>query len=578
MQTLLTDLAGLLLALCLTAGVFWGWGKLACQVLKIDLPQDDKAPVLWVGFVVILGWLKAIHFLWPIDWHVTTATAIVGLFGVCLKTPFSGFAKVVLLFKRHHWWLICCSAGLILVCLRAMGEPNNFDSGLYHFQTIRWLNEYPLTPGLGNLHWRLGLNQSYFEYLALLNFSPYYNHGYAAGGLFLLLLTIGTVLEFVRQQSASVRWVVAAPLLLVLAYYAATISSPVPDTAVAFIEVAIFLMLLRCVDAWRSNASSAFVLSKEYGSVVLLLCVAAAMIKLSSAVFAVCSSAIVMLAYATNHRRRIGTNKRVWPLLAILILLYVVSGYVLSGYPLMPASVGGLSELVWAMPSHVLEYETKLIYSWARAPGVTDPAVMLGNWQWFGPWFEALPMGVWLPTLLATVLGLCNVLQFKRSSVAGKRLFLLYVPILAALVFWFLTAPDPRFLGVIPVLYLSLSFLIWIRFNGLAIDALHVSPVFSKPFIKVIFCFGLGLLCIKQLGLRSVSLKGWIAIPQPVLQQSLTKQNMPVFTVQKNGQCWNAPLPCAAAFDRALRVEWNGLGLIGAQLGLGRYVFSVRER
>jgi hypothetical protein len=162
--------------------------------------------------------------------------------------------------------------------------------------------------------------------------------------------------------------------------------------------------------------------------------------------------------------------------------------------------------------------------------------------------------------------------------VADKRLFLLYVPILASLVFWFLTAPDPRFLGVIPVLYLLLSFLICMRLNGPVIEAFHESPVFSKPFIKIIFCFGLGLLCIKQLGLRSVSLNGWVAIPQPVLQQSLTKQNMPVYTAQTNGQCWNAPLPCAAAFDRALRVEWHSFGLIGAQLGLGRFVFSVRER
>lgn len=576
MQTLLTDLAGLLLVLCLTAVVFWGWGTLACRVLKINLPQSDKVTVFWVGFVVVLGWLKAIHFLWPIDWRVTTATAVIGLFGVCLKPPFSGFAKVVLLFKRHYGWLISCCAVLILVCLRAMGEPNNFDSGLYHFQTIRWLNEYPLTPGLGNLHWRLGLNQSYFEYLAFLNFSPFYNHGYAAGGLFLLLLTVGTVFEFVRHEGPWARWTLTSLLLLALGYYAATISSPVPDTAVAFIEIVIFLTLIRFFNVWRLTATGGVPLSEQYGSVVLLLCVVAPMIKLSSAVFAACSGLIVLLMYVSHYWRAIYGCKRMLLLLVVMLFLYVASGYVLSGYPLIPAGVGGWSELFWAMPSKVLEYETQLIYSWARTPGVTDPALVLGNWQWFGPWLSALPMGVWLPTLLATVLGLCNAFQFKRAPAADKSLFLLYLPLLAALMFWFMTAPDPRFIGVVPVLYLSLSCLLCIRLNRAQQKNYAASWIVSKPLIRFIFCVALGLVCIKQLGLRSVSLNGWVAIPQPVLQEQLLKQNVRVLTALTNAQCWNAPLPCAAAFNRELLIDWYSFGGLGTQLGLGRYVFSVR--
>ena len=242
----------------------------------------------------------------------------------------------------------------------------------------------------------------------------------------------------------------------------------------------------------------------------------------------------------------------------------------------MPATVGGIPELFWAVPSKVLDYETKLIYSWARAPGVIDPTPVLGNWQWFSPWLSALPLGVWLPTLLGTVLGLCNAFQFKRAPAADKSLFLLYLPLLAALMFWFMTAPDPRFIGVVPVLYLSLSCLLCIRLNCTQQKNYAASWVVSKPFIRFIFCVALGLVCIKQLGLRSVSLNGWVAIPQPVLQEQLTKQNVRVLTVLTNAQCWNAPLPCAAAFNRELLIDWYSFGGLGTQLGLGRYVFSVR--
>lgn len=575
MQTLLTDLAGLLLVLCLTAVVFWGWGTLACRVLKINLPQSDKVTVLWVGFVVVLGWAKAWHFVWAIDWRVTIATAAIGLFGFCSQYPRGLYPACVYLLKKHGGWFACAAAVFVLACLRAMGEPNNFDSGLYHFQTIRWINEYPLTPGLGNLHWRLGLNQSYFEYIALLNFSPYYNYGYATGGLFLLLLTLCTVFEFARQQSLLVRWVLALLLLLALAYYAATISSPVPDTAVAFIEVAIFLMLIRFIDAWRPTKTSTAPLCDGCGSVILLLCVAASMIKLSSVVFAACSSLIVLLMYSSNYRRAIYAYKRVLVLLGILIFLYITTGYVLTGYPLMPASLGGLPELFWAMPSKLLDYETKLIYSWARVPGVTDSAVVLGNWRWFGPWLSELPIGVWSPILLGTVLGLFNTLRFKRVPLEGQRLFLLYIPIIGSLVFWFLTAPDPRFIGVVPILYLSLSCLIWASLSPMDKTGFQ-EKLLARPLVRIILITVLSLLCLKQLGLRSVSLNGWVAIPTPVLQQQLTKQNDKVFSAVKNAQCWNAPLPCAAAVDGDLHIEWYSLGLLGTRLGLGRHVFSIR--
>jgi hypothetical protein len=76
-----------------------------------------------------------------------------------------------------------------------MEAPGSYDSGLYHFGSIKWLNEAPLIPGLANVHMRFGFNQSYFGFLALSNLAPYWNKGYAAGGLFILLLTALTIFQ-----------------------------------------------------------------------------------------------------------------------------------------------------------------------------------------------------------------------------------------------------------------------------------------------------------------------------------------------------------------------------------------------
>jgi len=98
-----------------------------------------------------------------------------------------------------------------------MGLSNNFDSGLYHFGSIRWLNEYPIVPGLANVHWRLAMNQSYFGFLSLVNIYPLWNKGYAVGGLFLLYLASFSLLKIAQTQKRSWRWVVGGVFLFILA-------------------------------------------------------------------------------------------------------------------------------------------------------------------------------------------------------------------------------------------------------------------------------------------------------------------------------------------------------------------------
>src|SRR4029079_17401394 len=55
-------------------------------------------------------------------------------------------------------------------------KPEYHDFGNYHLATIRWLTAQPIVPGLGNLHFRLGFNQSYFLYPAQLIAKPLDEH------------------------------------------------------------------------------------------------------------------------------------------------------------------------------------------------------------------------------------------------------------------------------------------------------------------------------------------------------------------------------------------------------------------
>lgn len=56
----------------------------------------------------------------------------------------------------------------MFLCLYYVSEPiKNYDTALYHAQSIRWIEEYGVVPGLGNLHHRFAYNNSIFSLQAL---------------------------------------------------------------------------------------------------------------------------------------------------------------------------------------------------------------------------------------------------------------------------------------------------------------------------------------------------------------------------------------------------------------------------
>src|SRR5256885_360630 len=69
----------------------------------------------------------------------------------------------------------------------ALHRPCNPDSCLYHIATIRWFEQHPIVPGLGNANLRLGFNHAYYLYASLFDVGSLRGHGERlANGLLLL--------------------------------------------------------------------------------------------------------------------------------------------------------------------------------------------------------------------------------------------------------------------------------------------------------------------------------------------------------------------------------------------------------
>ncbi len=574
MPSLIIDLPVLIAVLGIAALMLAGWGAIAGRLLRIPLAHTSLAMLMWLGFATVLLLTQALHLVIPIDWRATLVLSAMGI-AAAPRARFALAIRTLLSYAKDNPLIATLLLGwLVLCCMRAMGVPNNFDSGLYHFQSIRWINEEALPIGLGNLHWRLALNQSYFGFLALLNVAPYWGRGYAAGGLLLVLLSYASVWEFLRNRRLAVRLLVGIVLVTTVTYYAGTLANPSPDTAVALIQIPIVLWLLRLLAMDRAAGDAA---AQSLATALIILSVAVVSLKLSSVAFAGVSVLFAVFGSLRLTKLDVSMFTRLCLYVLLAVGVYTCAGYLLSGYPFFPATLLGNTTLPWALPAGQLEYETKLIYSWARAPGVLDPDTVLNNWNWLSAWFNRLPLVVWLPLVMGIVLSFANCLYLCGRSGRQRVVLLSYLPLVTALAFWFVTAPDPRFLGAIPGLFLALSLFIFLRVMCTDRALNRIEGVYSSRGLQL-SVIALFVLCnLKLVGLGALSTTGWATIPQPSLQENRSAQGVLIYTGAFDSQCWNANLPCAAGINPNLHITETEVIPNVLAKGLSRKVFSIRE-
>lgn len=69
--------------------------------------------------------------------------------------------------KPSRWRWAAFAFCLLFTLLWEIREPMQYDTGLYHSQAIRWIEEFAVVPGLGNLHMRLAYNSAFMCLQAL---------------------------------------------------------------------------------------------------------------------------------------------------------------------------------------------------------------------------------------------------------------------------------------------------------------------------------------------------------------------------------------------------------------------------
>lgn len=390
--------------------------------------------------------------LWSIFGNVGMIT-----FGFMTIIVFILFIYILIKYKKKcisikvgqvETWKICVtivvSSSILLFTIKS---PEFVDTYLYHIQAIRWIEEYGVVPGLGNLHNRFAYNSAFLPLQALFSFSWMIEPQHSLNGLlgcFFAVYAIVTNRIFTSKKNMLSDYLKLVIIPYVFLNYR-NISSPGTDMLAMLLVLYTVIKWCECIE------------NKEKVQSYELLClivVWAISVKLSTAmnILLVIFPAIILL------------KNKDWKTIikdlscgTIIILPWLIRNVIISGYLIYPYSGIDLFPVDWKMPAELLDYDKMEIAVYGR--GMQDVSRYYEPvTEWFNTWFInqmfrnklLILIGLAASVLAVIMMVIMLVHGIRKKKLSGficcdGNQFLLMSVILAGEFFWIFTAPLVRY-------------------------------------------------------------------------------------------------------------------------------------
>lgn len=317
----------------------------------------------------------------------------------------------------------------------------HYDSDLYHAQSIRWLEEYGIVPGLGNLHERFAYNSSFFALSALYSLKFLLGESmHAMSGFVALVLSI-TCLPVMNSWKR--KYFSLADFARVGAiYYLTTITnevvSPASDYAVMCI---VFFIIIKWLDALEHNV--------EEIAPYALLCVAgvyALTLKLTAGLILIL---LIKPAYRLIKEKRV---KEIFLYLGMGLVVaapWMARTVIISGWLFYPFTALDLFNVDWKMDAHMIDLDAAQIKVWGRALyNVTLIDVPLTGW--FPNWFSStlsvteklFILGDIAAILVTVIMAIHTFIKKNRKQL---DILLVAATLVCCYAFWQISSPLMRY-------------------------------------------------------------------------------------------------------------------------------------
>ena len=377
------------------------------------------------------------------------------LMSLYYRREVSGLLKDILTdLSSDHLSMI---VSFILIIVMAFGASHglmHYDTGLYHAQAIRWIEEYGLVPGLANLHTRLGYNSSAFCLNALYSFAFTGQSYHVTGAFCALLLAWECVYKPVRERGGLLS--ISGVSRIMGIYYLLMIFDEMVSPASDYYMVCLgFILIIRWIEALGSSGNDGDK-SAVADMDIPRMCMLAVMmgfiltVKLSGAVFVLLA---ILPGYMLLREHRSREFMFCVAAGVVTVIPYLARNVMLSGWLLYPSTAVGIFDTGWRVPRDIASYDYKEIQVYGR--GYTDVSRFdEGITEWFGDWFSGMSSTDRL-LIAAAIVGVvyfvikcmyyvCRRLKAREGLNLPREMYTEAV-LCAGFVFWLLTSPLMRY-------------------------------------------------------------------------------------------------------------------------------------
>ncbi len=321
--------------------------------------------------------------------------------------------------------------------------PPDMDD--YHGQSIRWIEEYGVVKGLGNLLPRFGYNSSIFALSALysmkflLGVSLHTVNGFIAFLLSITALDLGKCFKRRKMLLSDFARVGAVYYLTTIIDEVLTPSSDYAVMCTIFFIVIKWLTQLEEPDEERRSNIAPYALLCVAGAYALTLKVTAGLILIL----------IVKPAYRLLREKR-------WRDICIYLFLGLLAAVpwmartvIITGWLFYPFPALDLFDFDWKMTDvELIRMEALRIKTWAKGINVADAGA--GLTEWFPNWFREGIFATEKLLILADItaalaVAVMAVIVLVRRQWKKLDVTLVLVTVTCSYLFWQITAPMMRY-------------------------------------------------------------------------------------------------------------------------------------
>jgi hypothetical protein len=412
--------------------------KFVCEVLRYNVGDIDV--LLFAGLAIATIYAQVFSLFYKVGLVANIVVFLVSVTTLLIwHGEILGFLKSNVRCMRTGRKIL--TAILIIIWAYCTSRGNiHYDSDLYHAQAIRWIEEYGVVKGLGNIHVRFAYNSSFFALQALYSMkflvgkSLHTVNGFIA---LLLSLEVANLVDIPKKKRINISDFARLGAFFYLTLIYDDVVSPATDYTIMCI---VFYIVIKWLVLLEKKEKSYV----PY-SLICVACVYAVSVKLTAGVILILLIKSACMLVRGKH----------WKEIAIFILMGVITiapwfarNIVISGYLIYPYPSIDIFNVDWKIPEGVAAYDAAEIKAWGR--GLFDSTlVTLKIYEWFPQWFsqtlDIIPkLAIILDIACIFVLVVLVVITFAKKLKIWDELLVLCA-VAASYIFWQIQAPLLRY-------------------------------------------------------------------------------------------------------------------------------------